>query len=163
MLRVVVSVVLAAALLGVAQPAIEDARETAAERAVERELVAVERAVTDLRSEAAVPYGQPGARRVVVLDLPERSFGSAGVAYVAIGGLPEGDGSGNLLAYEVADRPPNTVRLDVDLRVERSRGGVRWLADDGNPLVLRTGGRHRLAFVPVRHDGRRVVVVRESG
>lgn len=161
MLRVVVSVVLAAALLGVAQPAVEDARETAAERAVERELVAVERAVADLRSEAAVPYGQPGARRVVVLDLPERSFGSAGVEYVAIGGLPAGDGGGNLLAYEVADRPPNTVRIDADLRVERSRGGVRWLADD--PLVLRTGGRHRLAFVPVRHDGQKVVVVRESG
>lgn len=163
MLRVVVAVALAVALLGVSQPAIEDARANAAERAVERELVEIERAIADLRMEAAVPYGQPGARRVVVLDLPERSFGSAGVAYVAVGGLPNGDGDGgsNLLAYGVADRPPTVLRLDADLRVERSRGGVEWLDDD--PLVLRDGGRHRLAFVPVRSDGRRVVVVRNLG
>lgn len=161
MLRVAVAVVLAVALLGVAQPAIEDGRETAAERAVERELVAVERAIVNLDDEAVVPYGQPGARQVVVLDLPERSFGSVGVEYVALGGLPGGDGSSNLLAYKVADRQPDIVRIDADLRVERSRGDVSWLADD--PLVLRTGGRHRLTFEPVRYDDRRVVVVRRLG
>ena len=161
MLRVVVAIVLAAALLGVAQPAVEDARETAAERAVERELVAVERAVADLRSETAVPYGQSGARRVVVLDLPERSFASAGIEYVSFGGLPEDGVGSNVLAYHVADRPPDIVRLDADLRVERSRGGVERLVEE--PFVLRTGGRHRIALVPVRYDGQRVVVVRKLG
>ena len=158
MLRVVVAAVLAVALLGVAQPAIEDARATAAERAVERELVGVERAVVDLQSEEAVPYGESGARRVVALDLPERSFASAGIRYVAIGGVPGGDGRGNLLAYGVADRPPDASPLDANLRVERSRDGGRRLVEE--PLVFRTGGRHRIALVPVRHDGHRVVVVR---
>lgn len=161
MLRVVVAVVLAAALLGVAQPAIEDGRETAAQRAVERELIAVERAITTLETQAAVPYGQSGARQVVELDLPERSFGSAGIEYVAIGGVPGEGGGSNLLAYRVTDRPPDTVRLDADLRIEHSRGERSWLVDE--PLVLRTGGRHRLTFEPVRYDGQRVVVVQQVG
>ena len=159
MIRVATAAILAVTLFAIAQPAIEDGRETAAERAVERELVAVERAITNLDDEAVVPYRQPGARQIVVLYLPERSFGSLGVEYVALGALLGGDDSSNLLAYKVADRPPNIVRIDVDLRVECSRGDISWLADD--PLVLRTDGRHRLAFEPVRYDGQRVVVVRK--
>lgn len=164
MLRVSVAVVLAVALLGVAQPAVEDARSIAAERAVERELAEIERAITELRTEAAVPYGQPGARRVVTLDLPERAFASAGIEYVAIGGVPDGDRTDSdtdLLVSKVADRTPSIVRIDADLRVERSRGEVSWLTDDS--LVLRTGGRHRITLEPVRHDGQRVIVVRELG
>lgn len=161
MLRVVVSVVLALALLGISQPAIEQARETAAERAVVRELARVETAIAELRTEDAVPYGQPGARRVVTLSLPTRAFASAGVEYVSIGAPPDKrSNDSDLLASRVSGRSPQAIRVEADLRVERSRGKARWLADE--PVLIRTGGRVRLVLTPVRHEGKRIIVVQQG-
>lgn len=166
MLRVVVGVAIALALLAASQPALDSARQTRADRAAARELARLQRAIDSLQTEAAPPQGETreaGARRVVTIDLPTRSVTSARVDYVAIGAVPGEslpEGSGDVLAYRIGGGPPVVRRIDSDLRVERASGSARWLAADDVPLVDRGGGRHRIALSLVEEGDHRVVVVR---
>lgn len=160
MLRVVVALGLAVALLAVSVPALETARSEHSDRRVSAELNELTAAIADLQArEAAVRTDRVQPRRVVTVRLPGRSWTDAGIEYVAIGGHP--------------DRPAGDERTESAIvwrttggRVRtRSLPGVSVEADtadrDDGPLVIREPGRHRLAVSLVAREHRTVVTVRE--
>lgn len=144
MIRVVVAVLVALALVGASLPAVEHVggdRSDAQARAAVHDL---DTAATDLaRSEEAVP-GTRGARRVVTVTLPAEGVASAPVRRLAV--EPEG----RRYRYRVDGRSPRTVR-----------GTVPVYTPDGEALVLQEAGSHRLVLALVDVGGsRRVVVAR---
>lgn len=156
-LRAVLAVALSLAILGVAVPGIDRAAERRTADGIRTEVGAVADAGESLldRDELA-PAGSPGARRVVVVALPSRSWHAAGVDYVSFGGPPaERTGYESVLTGRVAfglrDGPQRSYQLPVPVRPAGDR-----------PLVLREAGRHRLVLELGRHDGERVVVVERA-
>jgi len=83
MIRVVLAVVLTTALLGASLPAIDEARRDHTETTVGTELRAIERVATDLLN--TDDPTEDGARRVIEIRLPARSWSDAGVDAVTIG------------------------------------------------------------------------------
>lgn len=172
MLRVVLAALVAIALFGVAMPAVEDARTERAARLADAELDRVAAAATGLVDEEEVAPLDGAARRTVRLSLPERGPVTAGLAYVAVGGVPGRDvgrdtGDADVLAYRIHGGPPTVRRLPVDLRVVADG---RVLADDV-PLVIgdpgpeptasgrAPSGGHRLVLRLVERDGDPTVLV----
>lgn len=145
MIRVVVTVLLAVAIVAAAMPAVEHAGEDRSDAAVRVAIDDIDDAATDLaRSEEAVP-GTAGARRSVTVRLPAAAVGSAPVDRLEL------SGTDRRYTYQVAGRDARTVR-----------GTVPVYTLDGEPLVLREPGRHDLVLALVSLEGqRRVVVARE--
>ncbi|WP_276300570.1 DUF7311 family protein [Halorussus lipolyticus] len=158
MIRVVLGVALAVALVAVTTPALEDARESRSELLAERELGRVEAVIEELAREEA-----PGARRTLTLSLPGDSPTEASLSFVALGGVPGNSSAtatdtaeGDLLVFRVAGGPRHVRRVAADLRVvsEDARSAV-----DSRALVLRGGETYEVTLRVVRSDGRRIVVV----
>jgi hypothetical protein len=166
-IRAVISVVLAAALLAVALPAVDDAAATRTAATVEADAERLRDVATALAAtDDAVPAGRPGAHRVVAVRLPPDSLATVPVDHLAVGGRPGAesgspdpstaaaeppDDTPDLLAYRLAGRPTRTVRVPVDLRTP-----------DG-PVVLRGAGTHRLTLRLVRDERGVGVDVRRTG
>jgi hypothetical protein len=164
-IRAVLSVTLAAALLAAALPALDDAARTRTAATVEADAEHLRDVATALATtDDAVPADRPGARRVVTVRLPPDSLATAPVEHLAVGGRPDAaaaPGSAtavtglptdapDVLAYRLAGRPTQTVRVPVDLRTP------------GGPVVLREAGTHRLTLGLVRDEQGVSVVVRRT-
>jgi hypothetical protein len=144
MLRVVLAVAIAAALLGTAMPVVDDARVTKAQIGVETELDRLERAAKRLVARNDIPPGDaPGARRAIVLRLPERTWGSRGLAVVRFPPL----GNQKDPSWRIGEGPLKIWRPDVT--VGGATGGV----------ALQEGGRTKLVLTLQRIDGEPVVIV----
>jgi hypothetical protein len=144
MLRTVLAVVLASALLAVSMPVVDSARVTHAETRTETALQRLDVAATALTDKNEVaPDGRSGARRYHTLALPRESWGSAGL---------------DALRFP----PPSTERRPV----WRVTGG-NWttaatssrLVGPPNGLTLGEGGPTRVALTLAEHRGHSVVVV----
>ena len=158
MLRAVVAVALAAALLGTTLPAVETAQRERTASHVAGEVDRLTSAVADLRARDGA-VAERGARRVVAVRLPQRDWGHAGVEYFRLGGAP---GSGRAARDEAA------IAWRVSGGVERRRqvpdvplGAVATPCD--RPLVFREAGTHRIALSLVWRGGERRVLVRRVG
>lgn len=154
MIRAVLAVCLAVALLGVALPAVENASHDHAASVADAELARLRATLTDLAAtDDALPADSPGARRLVTLRIPTPDLTTAPVAYLAIGGVPGGEAGDaspthtDRLAYRLQGEGPRTVSVPLDLRTP----------GDG-PLVLRSPGRHRLRCRLVADDDGGVAV-----
>ena len=150
--RIALTAVLAAALLGVVLPAVDvgraDRTGTELDAAAER----IDRAAAHLRATAdPTAPDVPGARAVVAVEVPEKSWHTAGVAYVAVGGPPGSDGNRSVLVYRLDGETRRTVPL-----------GSRLRTADG-PVVLRETGTHRVTLTLVRDSGVAVAVSRGGG
>lgn len=158
MLRVVLAVALATAVLAVSLPAIDTASTDRTDATIRAEVDALETAVRDLqRNDGAVPQGTNGARRVVAVRLPARGWTSARLEYLAIGGQIGGcqvDRNGTTVTWRVEGGRTGTRRL-AGVAVEHAGD-----AGDDGPLVLREPGTHRLALALVKRAGNRTVLVR---
>lgn len=164
MLRVVLAVVLAAAILGATLPALDSARQTRADRLAATEIDEIATTAKSLvEEEDAVRPDVAGARRTLSVSAPDASPTRAAVAYVSIGGVPGSGpptdaatdgGDSDVLAYRLANGEPRVRRVGVDLRVVQNG---RVLGDD-RPLVIR-GDDRRLSLRLVRLDGRTTVLV----
>lgn len=156
--RPALTVIVAVAIVAAAAPTIQEARRSIAAEAGERAGERIRTAVASLlqRSDAVAPDVR-GARRRVAVDVPEPGYGTAGLAYVAVGISPSGsvpDGpASDVVGYRVRGGTTHSVRLPVDVRVAGHPDA------DGNALVVRESTR--LVLRLVRRDGRRVVVARE--
>lgn len=138
--RTVLAVALAAALLAVSQPAIQSAtRERTASAIADEVEQFVERAESLVDTDDAVT--SPGARRIVTVTLPERSRTAAGVQELRI----EPD-------YATESRADSTEASALAWTIERSEERRRILeriqleTADGDPLTLTEPGRHRLVL-----------------
>jgi hypothetical protein len=148
-IRAILAVCLAVALLGVALPAVENASRDHAAGVADAELTRLRATLADLAAtDDALPADSPGARRLVTLRLPTPDLTTAPVAYLAVGGVPdsdsraqsdsmpdrpETDSTPDRLAYRLDGGQPQIVTVPVDL-----------LTPDAEPLVVRSAGRHRL-------------------
>lgn len=145
--RTVLAVVLAAALVGVALQPLDTARRDRASATVTEQVERIERAADTLAA-TDDPTAGAGARRIVSVRVPARHWTNAGVELVAIS--PGTD-----------DRPAS-----VAWQVRGGRSGSRVLSGptvriaDGEPLVLRTAGTHRLVLGLDGEPGSPVVTVR---
>jgi hypothetical protein len=159
-IRAVLAVCLAVALLGVTVPAVETASRDHSARVAEAELTRFRATVADLAAtDDALPADSPGARRLVTLRIPTPDLAAAPVSYLAVGGVPGAASSegtsetSDRLAYRLRGGRPRTVSVPVDLRTP-----------DEEPLVLRSPGRHRVRcrLVVTEHGGVAVRVERAS-
>ncbi|WP_115862826.1 DUF7311 family protein [Halorussus litoreus] len=165
MLRVVLGLALAAAIVAAVMPALDEARTTRTDRLVARELDRVESA-----ARALVREESPGARRTVEIAVPGESPTTAPVAFVSLAGLPAGsegrvdvdNDDRDLLAYRLAGGSVNVRRVAVDLRVALDgAGGVpdgETIESDDRALVLPGGESSLVTLRLVRAGGRPVVV-----
>lgn len=140
MIRTVLAVALAAALLAVSQPAIQQAgRERTATTVADEIDGFVERAHHLIDTDDAT--ARPGARRIVTVDLPADERLAAGVDRLSFEPRLEGD-----------DRDDGTARsaiawvIDGGDRHERVLDRLRLDTDDGRPLRLSEPGQHRLVL-----------------
>lgn len=148
MIRPVLAVALASALVATSLPIVGEGRLDRADEAARTEIATLERRATALvRSDDPV-RGGPGARRVVAVHVPARSFATAGVEYLSI---ESGEG----------DAAP-TVRWAVRGAHPRERrlGDLRLRTAEGDPLTIRRPGRHRLVLGLVWSRTEPVVTVR---
>ncbi|AGN02033.1 hypothetical protein L593_10440 [Salinarchaeum sp. Harcht-Bsk1] len=142
MIRVVVTVLLAIALLAAALPAVEDAAADRIERQLRADIEAIDTAATELlRSEEAVP-GTAGARRTVSVTLAADGIAAAPVEEVRI------SSTDRRYSFRVEGRGERKLRGTVP---------VHTLGDE--PLVLREPGTHELVLALVRVEGERRVVI----
>lgn len=146
MLRVVLGTLLAVAVVGASVPAVDSARIEATDSRLRGELTSVRAAIADLLVRDDPTRG-PGARRVLTVRLPRRSWGQAGTARVALGVAGPG---GDVLAWQARGGGRRTLRLPARLRAP----------GEADALVLRRPGRHRLVLALVPDDGEPVVTVR---
>lgn len=145
MLRVVLAVTLAAALLGAAMPVVDDARVATARSQTADQLESLDRAAERLeeRNDASPPgMDGGGARRHVVLDFPRRSWGSSGLDRLYIPG--EFDAAPS---WRVSGGKSKTWYSSVPIA-----------GPDGG-MTIREGGRVRLVLKLRRRQGESVVVV----
>lgn len=143
MIRVVLAVVLAAALLSVALPAVDAGRVDRTATRLDAATARIERAARSLLAhEDPTPPGVAGARRRVGFRLPVRSW-------TAVRATLRIDGEADAVTYRLAGRRPHrTTFRGVDLRTP------------GGPVAFESAGRHRLVLSLVRDDGVGVVVRR---
>lgn len=146
MIRAVLAVALAAALVALALPAIDDARERRADRQVRAEVAAIERAADSLLAADETSPG-PGAKRVLSLSLPEASWTVAGVENFAVRGGAGHPGRRSAVSYVVGGRS-RRIAVDAPLYVPDC------------PVSLAGGGDRRVVLELVRVDGRPAVAVR---
>ena len=149
MLRVVVAVTLAAALLGTSMPAVETARVEHADARVEGELAGLAATAERLlaRNDPSPP-GVPGARRTVTLHAPGPSWASASLDTLSIpGSTTPGDDSTRVSWRTVGGR-------------ETTRTLSSPLVGHGDGLTIEGGGSRRLVLQVMRQNGDPVVVVR---
>lgn len=139
MIRAVLAVLLAVALLSVSLTAIDDvARERTAaqmDRAVER----IDGATTQLLGEDPGPTARLAPRRLVTLSLSTRSLTTARVERIAIDAGTDADDTVRI-RYSVAGRPSTDHRLTAPI------------ATPGGPVVLRGSGDRTLVLRLVRDD-----------
>ena len=143
MLRTALAVLVAATLLGLALPVVDDARVGHADSQLRTELDHLETAAADLRATSdPVAPGRPGARRHHSVRLPGRTWGTAGIERVWIPATPN-----------------ESVRWRVGGGQPRATTVTPPLVAPPDGLVLRERGRHRLTLSLEHHDGRVVVAV----
>lgn len=144
MIRTVLAVVLAAALLSISLPAVDAA---AAERTAAQMDGAVDdiaAAATDLTADDPGPTRRLAPRRVVDVRLPERSLTTARVRHLTVDG--GGDGPARI-SYALGGRTPNSHRVEAPI------------VTPTGPIVLRAPGKHTLVLRYVRRDDDPVVLV----
>lgn len=186
MLRTVLAVALAAALVAAANPALESTRTTRTDHLVAGELDRIETAAQVLaREESPAPLGDPAPRRTLTVSIPGESPTSAPVDYVALGGLPGGPSPEKAPVADTADRDvfafrvsggrQRVRRVDFDFRAaipadadpsdeNSTDGDSRWRVEsDAIPIVLRGGATYRLTLRLVRLDGRPTVLATVRG
>lgn len=158
MIRAVMAVVLATALLATSVPAVETARREYSDGRVDAEVLTLERAIRDVHArDVAVRDRTAGPRRVVTVRLPPRSWQSAPIEYVAIGGpkarsIPAGDAVD--VTWKLAGSPAHEHRVP-GVRVVGSGANHR----SSDPLILSEPGTHRLVVSKQRAENETVVTV----
>jgi hypothetical protein len=142
-IRVVLAALLTVALLAAVTPAIDEGRETRTAMHLDRSVDRIDRAARSLRAhEDPTPPDVAGARRIVRIRLPERSWTAVGASLWV-------DGGRDSVGYRLdGERARLTPLHGLDIRTP------------GGRLLLDGSARYRLELTLVRDDGVGVVVTR---
>lgn len=148
MIRYVIAVILAVAVVGIAMSAADHGGGVRSEEAVAADVSDLDDAATSLYvDEELPPRGHPGPRRIVEFDLPSESLTTASVEHVEIEPVRENT---TAVEFQVEGRAPQVVFVDVPTAIDGSSDSLR-LTGTGRQEVLLTLGRDG--------DGDRVVRV----
>lgn len=147
MIRAVLAVLLAAALLSVSFPAVDAAARERTAAQMDRAVDRIVAAATDLQSEDPGSTVELAPRRVVTVRLPDRSLTSVGVEHVTVAG---GGDDPARISYALVGHTPTSYRVDAPI------------ATPDGPIVLRATGEQRLVLRLVRHDELVVLVDRRG-
>lgn len=152
-IRTLLTVAVAAALLGASVPVLEDARVDRTDARLETTAARISEAANALAAtDDPVPLGERGASRTLVVTLSGGGFADARAAYLSVGGFPD-EPHPTTVGYRVDGREPGQVDA-----------GVRFFTGE-KPLVL-SPGRHTLRLTLVRTSAGvvvRVAVVGQGG
>lgn len=157
-IRLVLTVLLAVAVLAAASPLVQDARQQSAETAGERSVSRVRGVIDELTDRSDPTANHPGAGRTLTIAIPEASSGSVGIDWLAIGGVPGRAGpeeppGTDIIAYSV-DGSVHVIRLssvEIRVRIDEDR------RPNDVPLVLRASGTLRFTY-RMADDGPVIVV-----
>lgn len=150
MIRAVLAVLLAVALLSASLPAIDAVGQERTAARMDRTVDRIDRAATELLGEDPGPTARLAPRRLVTVSLPARSLTTARVERVIIDGGADADDTGRI-SYSVAGRSPTSRRLTAPI------------ATPDGPVVLRGAGDRTLVLRLVRDgDGSLVVLSRRA-
>ncbi|WP_424014003.1 DUF7311 family protein [Halorubrum xinjiangense] len=145
MIRVVLTVLVAVALLAASMPAVETARTATTGERIGAEADRLERAIGGVVA-GSTPVSDPAmaAQTTVLLRVPT-GFAAADVDRVALVEPPDRPG-GVALAYRIDDRPERTLRVGT---------GPAETAVDlvGGPIELWPGGANRIRIRYVDDEG----------
>lgn len=139
--------VLAVVLIGTTIPILEDARRSTARTNAAELLDRIERAIRALVAHSDPTRVLSGASRTIDLTYPRKQIGSAGVAWVAVGGIPGQTETpfgphANRLGYQVAGETVvrrvegAAIRVSIDGEVQPA----------GTPLIVRGDTRLVLSY-----------------
>jgi hypothetical protein len=142
-IRAVLAVLLSVALFAAVVPGIDEARRSRTATHLDGVTDRIERTVHSLRAhEDPTRPSVSGARRIVRVRLPARSWSAAGASLRI-------EGDEDRVGYRLDGRPPRWTTLrGIDLRTP------------AGPVVLERPGRHRLVVSLVRDRGVGVVIAR---
>jgi len=150
-IRAVLAVALAVALLGVSLPVVEEAGRAHSDARVTNQLDRVESAAETLRTRSAAARQGPTARRTLSLSLPKRTWAHPGLARLTV----PAPGAGERVTWRVEGGPAHGRRL---------LGGD--LVGPPGGLTLREGGTREVALL-LRPNGtvqlRRLGFITERG
>ena len=152
MIRVVLTVLVAVALLAASMPAVETARTATTTERIGAEADRLERAIGGVIS-GSTPVTDPAmaAQTTVLLRVPS-GFAAAAVDRVALVDAPDRPG-GVALAYRIEGRPERTLRVGT--------GPAKTAVDlGGGPIELRPGGANRIRIQYVDDGGPTVRISR---
>ncbi|WP_128906144.1 DUF7311 family protein [Halorubrum amylolyticum] len=154
MIRVVLTVLVAVALLGAAMPALEDARTATTVDRLDAESDRVERAVGRLVA-GSTSVGDPAlaARTTVTVRAPTGLSAAPIDRLVLVGSTRSGVGSGAALRYRIDGGRERTVPVVPD-------AVTAAVAVVDGPIALRTAGESRLEFRFVDDGGPTVRISR---
>lgn len=150
MIRYVVAVLLAVAILGLAGLAIGESASDNTERELRSEIAAVEEKAIDLReNEEVSPAGHPNPQRVVELSIPSRSLTREGVSHFEIEPVDDADASVARYILDDGTRGEAIVNARIvyrdptdDRPTEIGGSGTQRLRlvllpdEDGDPVVV---------------------------
>ncbi len=124
MVRLLLAVIVAGALIGASMPVIDRAQRTQADHELTRAVESIETATRTLvRHSDPVPMGVPPATRDVEVSLPAQSAG----AELALRPLDEPNETGKtVLRTTVQGAPPKRTILNATVRPIESDGTVGW-------------------------------------
>lgn len=145
MIRAVLAVVLASALLSVSLPAIDAVAQDRSAARMDRTVDHIAGAATDLLSEDPGPTARLAPRRLVTVALTPRSLTTARVERLTIDGDTATDGTARV-SYHVAGRGATSHRV------------MAPIATPDGPVTLRAAGDQTLVMRLVR-DGESPIVV----
>jgi len=145
-LRVLLAVALAGALMAAAAPVVDDARDANAASAGHVAAVDVRDAVIALAASTPAPPGAPAAERTVTVSLPRSDAATAPVSLL-IGSAPDvPDATTTDVVAVRTGRGTRTLVLPIDLRVGDNSGS---LGDDTTGLRITRGATLTLRYVLV--------------
>lgn len=142
MIRTVLAVVLAIALLTATLPAIETVRVDRVDHSVSQDLATIEHSSTELLTTEERIDG-PGAQRVVSVSVPPRGLVTADLQYIEL--------TADAFTYKISGQSARTVRPDAPI--------VR--PDAAGPLRITTSTD--ILLRPIRDNGTRKVVMTRIG
>ncbi len=146
MIRAVLAVVLASALLSVSLPVIDAIAQDRSAARMDRTVDQITGAATDLLREDPGPTARLAPRRLVTVSLTPRSLTTARVERITIDGDTETDGTARI-SYRVAGRGATSHRVMAPITTP-----------DG-PVTLRAAGDQTLVMRLVRDDESTLVLL----
>lgn len=159
--RYLLAVLLALAIVATALPIIDDARRSTARVSADKSAERIRGAIRELIARSDPTATRLAARRSLTVTIPEEGAGSVGIDWIAIGGVPDRVGptepnGTDVIAYSVDGEVHLIVLSDIEVRA--IVGTQRQ--NDLTPLVIEDTTTLQLTYRLV--DNRPVVFVRSE-